>query len=692
VSTTGSPIYMLRKTWNTHGWLIVILVAGLVMRVAIAFFLANHDLTSDEPEYMGAALTLAQGRGFSFFDSAPWLRPPLYIMFLALPIKLWGLQTAPIVVTQILISESTIGLLYLIGRRLFNHRVGLFTAAACALYLPLSVFAGLMLSETLFLALFASGVLLLFKVSDGNRPVLWAAWAGLALSLAGQTRGLLVAFVPVAAVWIFFSLRDRVAGLKAAGVFMAVFVALLLPWTARNFVAYHAIIPSETTGAVNLWLGAHEGSSGQVYSQLAAAVSIPERQSLAYSQAFAEIKANPGTWLAHGVDQLGDLAKINYSGDERFVHGFTHGLVPASYLAALFLLDDTVYPALVCLAIIGMLFAWNNPRKWLILLWVALSCGLAVVFFAINRFRVPVLPFVFPFAGYAVLEVLPRLRDQYRWAPRLIAGAILAAGFLFVVAPTYPLDLTRIGVTQAVAQANLAAGDQLLGAGELDQALTAYRQADPNLPETHAAMARVKVQQTNYQAANNLIRNDSKYYGSRILMGDIARTLGDVQAARTYFADPSVKDQTAVDWAWDMTAPVSVNKVDVGNGLDLGYIWGMDQVERDADLNFRWTGGEARLKFPQFQGHGGQLSLRLNGWRPSGAPAAPINIWANGKSIGSILPVSGWETYRITLPHGTVVPGEDLVIVMKTDVFTPGFKDNRFLGVMIDWASIEPGG
>ncbi|MCL5256407.1 MAG: glycosyltransferase family 39 protein [Chloroflexi bacterium] len=676
-----------------YRWLLAIIAVGLFLRVGMAMYLAGRDFVSDESEYFGAALSLAQGRGFSFFDSGPWLRPPVYIVFLAIPIKLWGPQVTPILAIQHGISVLTIVLFYLIGKELFNRRVGLFTAAACAVYLPFAIFPNLVLTETLFLAFFAAGVLLLLKSRSANRRYLLVGAAGALMSMATLTKGSLIAFVPFVAIWLFFSTSGRRQRLAAAGVFLAMFVVLLLPWTARNFLAYHAFIPVETTGAVNLWLASHQGPSSDIYSALSQATSIPERQSLAYSGALHDILSDPLGWIGRGTEGLAGLWRINFSGDERFVHGFSHGLVSGPYLIALFLMDDSLYVVLMCLALVGLATAKHDASQALVLLWVGVSCLLAVVFFAIARFRIPVLPFLFPYAGYAVMSLAPQLRSAIPSRTRIAAAGALCAVFLFTVLPTYPIGFTSLGFEAWLSQSHLTAGDLLLDQGELDQAQTEFEKADRTIPETSVELARVEILKGNPQEAEKLLQDGKQYFGTKVLLGDIYRNSGEMDPARRLFTDSIVNEQNPTSWAWEKISPPPSSRIDVGDGLDLGYVRGMQLGEQDGTTTFRWTSGDSFVRFPGAPAATGyRLTLRMRGWRPEGLPAPVADILANGKPVASIVASGGWAVYSIELPAGTMSPSQNLVVEIKSDIFTPGFSDPRLLGVMLDWVSLEPTG
>jgi hypothetical protein len=142
------------------------LLAALAVRVAAWWLLPYPGQISDEAEYLAAATWLAQGRGFSFYKEWIWTRPPVYLIFLAAHVWLFGPDNLlPIRISQTLISVISVALTMIWATRLAPHgharRVAILAGWAMALSYGFAAYAYLLLSETLFLALLLAGLLLL---------------------------------------------------------------------------------------------------------------------------------------------------------------------------------------------------------------------------------------------------------------------------------------------------------------------------------------------------------------------------------------------------------------------------------------------------------------------------------------------------------------------------------------------------
>src|SRR5689334_14887803 len=95
---------------------VVVLLAGLALRLAMWANLPRTGLVSDEGEYLSAASWLAEGRGFSWYQGYLWTRAPIYPLFVAAHLRLFGDTLTPIFVTQTLLSLLNVVLVYALAR------------------------------------------------------------------------------------------------------------------------------------------------------------------------------------------------------------------------------------------------------------------------------------------------------------------------------------------------------------------------------------------------------------------------------------------------------------------------------------------------------------------------------------------------------------------------------------------------
>lgn len=785
-------------TRSTTYLLLLIIGLALALRVALWDNLPRTGMISDEAEYLAAADWLAQGRGFAWHQSWLWTRAPLYPLFLAAHIRLFGLNLTPIYLSQTLLSIVNVGLAYVLARQIaapsntdeaaekptgFGAKdvAPLLATALVAIYLPFAAYAQMLLSETLYLTLLMAAFLALSRWAERRRLRSLLAAGGL-LGLATLTRGLTLGFLPLVALWVWLqaggpaSLRHGVAAawqaLRPVAALTAICATIILPWSFYASQTYGGLVLIDTTGAFNLLLGARTAYDGKrsdaptrdfvlalmetgrtpdqrrallsgasascllrqhdarLQAALArdpATISQGERQQLMTAEALCLLRETPGA-LAKSLGELIDFFQINYTGAERLTDGFTLGWSPRWWTGALFLLDDTLYVLALPLAVIG----WGRrrhavgadrraaPLLALIGLWWAFNLPAASLLFAINRFRLPLLPFGFIVAAWAFAG---------RRAPRKAAGMLYAALALLLAlvaitpyaylqaAPSswasylgpYPSSLassvlawnTRPGYERE--QQLMAA----LGAGDAAAARAILATGDAPPYAVAVAEPLLAGIEGRPQQGLELLADQSvaplHAWQSAVVRGDLLRRLGDFDGARAAFNPTYVDDQNPVEWAWNWLdpPPLSDQRIDLGGDLDLGYIRGFYLGEGDSEArgDFRWSEPEAWLRFPAAgSGTPQRLCLRVDGrgW-PNDLDMPRVVVTIDGATAGSFDLARAVD--EVCLPLPTISAGADVIVHIRSAAFTPDAADLlarqgpqvgqlRRLGVRLDWAKI----
>jgi 4-amino-4-deoxy-L-arabinose transferase-like glycosyltransferase len=196
-------------------------------------------------------------------------------------------------------------------------------------------------------------------------------------------------------------------------------------------------------------------------------------------------------------------------------------------------------------------------------------------------------------------------------------------------------------------------GNHVRDMGDTSGALKAYRRAVALTPPYVAAVAR---------------------------QGDMMRAAGDEEAARKAFVGDYVDQQRLVDWSWRGLRPGPRAYLDVGDGVDFGYIGGVYMAEEQQGVLARWSDGRALLRLP---GAGpGVLRLRLAAPRPDGMPVRARVCVAGRCQALSVGPT--WRSYE--LPLGVELTNE-LPIEIESDTFDA--PEGRRLGLLIDWADVR---
>src|SRR3982751_5569054 len=99
-----SIIPITRQRLRSVAPLLLVLLPALALRLLLWGRIPRSGLISDEGEYLSAASWLAQSRSFSWYQSYLWTRAPIYPLFVAAHLRLFGDTLTPIYISQTILS------------------------------------------------------------------------------------------------------------------------------------------------------------------------------------------------------------------------------------------------------------------------------------------------------------------------------------------------------------------------------------------------------------------------------------------------------------------------------------------------------------------------------------------------------------------------------------------------------------
>lgn len=232
-----------------------LLAVALVLRLGYVAATPDYALVADAKDYDFYARSIATGQGYGFSYGQPTaFRPPGYTFLLAGVYDVAGVARAeaderlpPARVVQAFIGTLAVALIGLIAAQLWGRRVALAALAIGAVYLPLILIGGALMSEPLFVVLMLGSLAAAIQHLGSAHAYRWALLAGFVGGLAVLTRANgLVLLLPLAVgVWTVRPRWSRHA-LAPPALLVAVALATVAPWTVRNAVELHAFVPVST--------------------------------------------------------------------------------------------------------------------------------------------------------------------------------------------------------------------------------------------------------------------------------------------------------------------------------------------------------------------------------------------------------------------------------------------------------------
>ena len=431
------------------GALTLILLLAFTVRICwIAFSGWNPTPDDDAFRYDFTARALADGLGYIHLNGEPtafW--PPGYPLLLAGAFSLFGQHLEVAQVLNALLGTATVGLVYLIGLRLFGRRPALIAAAIVAFFPSLIFFTAVTVSEVAFTFFALLAVLLLlieaqsFAGGSGRGPstasgrsLRWLLAAGIVLGFASLVRGqaLLLPLVLIP-FWLASGIDRRgvARGIVALALGMGLVVA---PWTVRNAVELHAPVLIASNAGVDFWIGHHEAAQGDYGpgggSELVfrhPELSGPHREVRVNNEGFREGLAFA---VSHPRDELvlpfKKLFWLYYNDEEGLRWNEGHGgqeFLSVPLRDALLAVSNVYYFAVLGLLLLGapFWFSLRNPGRVLLVSLILYWTLIHLVFFANPRFHAPVMPVAALLAALPLAALRFGLPDEAEPQPRIEA-------------------------------------------------------------------------------------------------------------------------------------------------------------------------------------------------------------------------------------------------------------------------------
>ncbi|HUV03487.1 MAG TPA: glycosyltransferase family 39 protein [Armatimonadota bacterium] len=403
--------------------LICILLLAAFLRFAYIIKDAGRPLKGDEPSYETIAWNMAIGEGYQRIDSKgvqsiTAVRGPSYVLFLTLIYLVFGRNVLAVYTMQALLDVGSCLLLFAICRLLFRRTdVPLVAALMYAVYAPFITNTQYILTETftIFLTLLAVFGFLNYRMAG---KLSWLYVSAVAVATATMAKPIL-ALLPVLFFVAGYARLQRRAQVRDLAVQLAVVVLLMIPWTVRNALAFHAFIPTVSGGGITFW-GGTGPANGKVVGGLGdpgvpsyvlrtvRGMSEPERDRWFYRDGLRIIRSEPKRYAALLMKKIPCLW-FNLAYD-----------TPPTKRNLIFMACNILVGLTAVLGIVGL----KPPRfaasllAWLVLYFTVMH----MLFFSVFRYSLPVYAYMFCFSAGGVVVVIRRFGLVDRLLKRLDLG------------------------------------------------------------------------------------------------------------------------------------------------------------------------------------------------------------------------------------------------------------------------------
>jgi tetratricopeptide (TPR) repeat protein len=512
--------------------------------------------------------------------------------------------------------------------------------------------------------------------------MLWMAWTG----------------------WRSGTLRRRLLG---AVLCLSITLLTIAPWTIRNWLAYGYFIPVETGLSFNLWVfNEPREDIDTIFRTLESITNPGKRAEYATAKGIARLREDPSILLRRIETNWFYLWHIKPI-EDRFLQESYYQDVPGDLFVLALLLDDGLYILIVASALAGMLLVPRRAFKLLAVGWLVSMIGVMLLTHSEGRYR----QFLFP----VLIPLATACWSAGCWQ-RATPGRRMAAVGLGLCAliplTSYPVAWASTNLERAWFE---ALGDRAMRRGDYRAAQAAYRrgvESDPLsadiLMKAGLAYDRAGDLDNATQAYVEAAAIQPGYIAATARLGDAFRRAGQDDLARSTFQGFYTDPIKISDWAWKHLEAPAESLLEVGDGLDAGFIFGMYKSETIDGRGVRWTSEQSKLRLANYE-TGARIRLRLAAPRPDGRPVT-AQICVDGGACQIIEAGTQWRTIDLLAPRQCTEPSQcgpgkppaAIEVTFSAPTFSPANTvfaaaqsepeavDTRHLGLLLDYAVSMP--
>jgi hypothetical protein len=425
-------------------YLVIILIVSVILRLAAVAIMGNSVESlpgiDDQLSYHTLAQQVLGGHGFTMPENwwpltrageptAHWSY--LYTLYLIAVYGVFGVTPLVARVLQVLIVGVLWPLLaFRIGRRLAGDTTGLIAAGWTALYGYFVYYSAALMTEPFYI----TAILWAFDLAMSDaRAHPYRRWAllGLAAGLAVLLRQSFLTFLPFLLAWAWIMdvaarrsgepgplLKTAARALRFPALAVAVIAVLVLPWTVRNYTAFHRFILLNTNAGYAFFWANHP-----IYGTNFVGILPPEitYESLVPQELYSlDEAALDSALLKQGMEYVTqDPLRYALLSLSRFKTFFMFWPTSDSGLLSNLVRVQSFALALPFI-LYGMLIALKRWRDWsLLYLFGMIYSAVHLLSWALVRYRLPVDAVLVLFAAYGLNDLLQRIRQARVASPAL---------------------------------------------------------------------------------------------------------------------------------------------------------------------------------------------------------------------------------------------------------------------------------
>lgn len=343
--------------------------------------------------YDPGAKGILSGEGFIDLEGRPTAYvAPLYSAFVAAHYAVFGLELAPIRITQIILESIVCVFVALIGIMLVGNNIGVLSGFLYVFYPPSFYQSGLVLSEVLFTFLLVTGTTVFIRAITRQTDIktnlaYYMVTFGVLIGLASLARPNGLTYPLGAAFLLLLFMPDKKTAIKMTVIIGIAMAITISPWVIRNYINFDQFIP------------------------------IADIVYHTYSDDDGSVQTGMLDWLLKKLDRL-----ITAPGEV-----LSWALwAPISIWFKTSEGAKDIYVAMVQVPILllstyAIVKSWKTDLKTRIPVYLVAVFVLSLVFAtknALARYIIPIMPLLFPYLALSLHSIISKISTSIRTVPK----------------------------------------------------------------------------------------------------------------------------------------------------------------------------------------------------------------------------------------------------------------------------------
>ncbi|WP_165423317.1 ArnT family glycosyltransferase [Ktedonosporobacter rubrisoli] len=382
----------------------------------------------DSATYQSIAFNILHEHCYCLHSQLPTVdRAPLWPAIIAAIYGALGSQDHYVRFFLCVVGAATCLLIYFFAKDLFGKGIGILAGLIGTIYPFLFIYDAWLYTESLYIFLLLALCYTLYRLQIKPHWGLMAL-SGVLIALLAFTRPNGLALLPVFLVWIFIMWRTKMLPgtqvIKGAIIVSVVSLALIAPWTIRNYTVTHALIPL-AVGDGKVLLGAYNDQTADPTYQNGRYLGIwiiPDESTPAIAQKFPSKDLCSGPcevqrdntyryyaeqWMQTHLDKMPYMLGLHFvntwqaTSQEADLPINRFPDRPISKFVVM--LMEIITPIVLILAACGLAATWKRWRYLLFIYFLILmTVAQSIVLYGIPRFRAPLEPMFIILAAGAI--------------------------------------------------------------------------------------------------------------------------------------------------------------------------------------------------------------------------------------------------------------------------------------------------